>query len=122
MRGLKSILRDRRAKNRHDQYEADGAAGYIEHTSDVDYDTLVTKLKILNSHKPLLRFYEHSMRKKLARPNSYLVAMIDHDGYVAIVWWVQWEKQRRIGLTRYEFSDEAVMNPQYEDKGYHFDD
>lgn len=119
MRPIQEILRERRAASRVKEYEADQLRG--AHTSNGNYETLITHCNFPHAFKPLLREYEYSMCGKLARKNSYLTMALDDDRYVMSVWWVHAENGRYFGLSHYEFSHEALLKPKYK-RGYHFDE
>lgn len=119
MRPIKEILRERRAASRIKKFEADALRG--AHTSNGNYETLITHFNIPHAFKPLLREYESSMRGKLSRKGSFLMIVLDDNRYVISVWWVHSVDARYLGLSHYEFSHEALLKPKYK-RGYHFDE
>ena len=88
-------------------YEEDGIAS--EKTVNRDFDSLLNGVDIAPKHRPLLKVYEKALRTKLARENSYLTVCLDENMFAFCAWWV-WRNAegQYIGLTRFEFSDEAL--------------
>jgi hypothetical protein len=113
MKGIKTLLRERRARSRMQQYDQDGID--CANTSNGDFDTLLHHVKINVAHRPLVLAYRKSMENKLTRTNSYLTFFLDDDKYLQVVWWVWRDAQGHyVGLTRYEFSDNALKNTKIE--------